>query len=245
MKTIDTVLAAVDFGEASRRGLELAAAIAHAFGARIRVLYAEQLDAPPYFTTAQLAAIEGDAQANRDRASEYLRGFARSHVTGPFETIIDARGPADAILHAAADVDLIVMGTHGRRGPSRWWLGSVAERVVREATVPVLVVHTSTPRPAPASTFRSGMVLQPPLEGAWPLTHALANAVAHAFGGTTFTLGSDDPRRARAETGATWLAVPVPVPRTTQWLSHIAAPLVQTCALPVLFVPEAVEGSTS
>ena len=242
---VKTILAAVDFGDASTRALELAGAMVHALDATLRVLHAEQLDAPPYFTPAQLAAIEGEAHATRDRAAEYLRRFAQSYVTGPFETIVESRGPVDAILHASAGADLIVMGTHGRRGPTRWWLGSVAERVVREATVPVLVVHALGAVHTAGSAFRYGMVLQPPLEGRWPLTHAFANAVARAFGGTTFTMGSDDPRSVRSDTGATFVAVPAPVPRTAQWLSQIGEPLVQSCSIPVLFVPEAVEGPTS
>jgi len=245
MQTFRIVLAAVDFGEASSRALALAGSIAQATGATLRVLHAEQLEAPPYFTPAQLAAIEGEAQANRDRASDYLRSVARAHVTSPFETVVESRAAADAILHASAGADLIVMGTHGRRGPSRWWLGSVAERVVREATVPVLVVHATGPVPAAPAVFRSGMVLQPFREGQWPRTHALADVLAHAFTGTTFALTTDDPRQARAATGATWVAVPAPVPRTSHWLAYVGEPLVQGCAIPVLFVPEAEEGFTS
>jgi nucleotide-binding universal stress UspA family protein len=43
------------------------------------------------------------------------------------------------------DIDLIVMGTHGRRGIDRWLLGSVTERVVRTAEMPVLTVRTAVP----------------------------------------------------------------------------------------------------
>jgi nucleotide-binding universal stress UspA family protein len=233
-----TILAAVDFGEASTRGLALAGELAQALGANLRVLHAETLDAPPYFTPAQLDVIEGEAHANRARAVDYLRSFATQHVTGPFETVIETRTATEAILHASAAADLVVMGTHGRRGPSRWWLGSVAERVLRETRVPLLVVHaTGTALPA-ASAFRAGMVLQPPLAGRWPHTHATAAAIAHAFGGTTYTLGTDDPRQARAATGATWMAVPAPFPRSSQWLSQVGEPLVRGCVMPVLFVPE-------
>jgi nucleotide-binding universal stress UspA family protein len=44
-------------------------------------------------------------------------------------------------LQAGLDVDLIVMGTHGRRAGTRFFLGSVAERVVREAACPVLTTR--------------------------------------------------------------------------------------------------------
>jgi nucleotide-binding universal stress UspA family protein len=240
-----TVLAAVDFGEASTRALALAGEIAQALGVGLRVLHAEALDAPPYFTPAQIHVLHGEAQENRARAVDYLRAFATAHVTGPFETMVETRAATEAIVHASAGVDLLVMGTHGRHGPSHWWLGSVAERVVRQTAVPVLVVHATGAAIPAERTFRSGMVLQPPRGERSPHTDAVAQTLARAFGGTTFTVGTDNPRQARGATGATWIAVPAPVPRTTQWLSQVAEPLVQSCTMPVLFVPEAAEGLTS
>lgn len=242
---IRTILVAVDFGDASTRALALAGSLAQAFGATLRVLHAELLDAPPYFTQAQLDAIEGEEQANRTRALNYLRSFARAHVSGPFETVVENRAATEAILHASTGTDLVVMGTHGRRGPSRWWLGSVAERVLRETRVPLLVVHaTAASRPAELA-FREAMFMQPSHEGSWPRTRALADAIALAFGGGVFTLATNDARQAREATGATWLAVPAPTPRTSPWLAHVGEPLVTSCAMPVLFVPEAEEGHPS
>jgi len=60
------------------------------------------------------------------------------------------------VLRQAADlaVDLIVLGTHGRRGMNRFWLGSDAERIARGAAVPVMLVRpvaTTTTRSAPKS----------------------------------------------------------------------------------------------
>ena len=59
-----------------------------------------------------------------------------------------ARKTADVILDAAKDwsADLIVIGTHGRRGPSRLFMGSDAELVVRAANVPVLLVRSEDSR---------------------------------------------------------------------------------------------------
>jgi nucleotide-binding universal stress UspA family protein len=242
---VNTILVAVDFGEASTRALSLAGALAQAFGATLRVLHAESLDAPPYFTRAQVDAIEGEAQATRARATEYLRSFAMAHVSGPFETVIESRSATDAILHASAGADLLVMGTHGRRGPSRWWLGSVAERVMRETHLPLLVVHATGVALPASATFREAMLLQPPDGQPTPRTRALVDAIAGVFAGRALTVGSDDPRRARAATFASWAAVPTPTPRTAHWLSHVGEPLVMGCSIPVLFVPEAEEGLTS
>jgi nucleotide-binding universal stress UspA family protein len=231
-----TILVAVDFGEASTRALAAATTLAVATGATLRVLHAETLDAPPYFTRAQIDSLEAEAQATRTRAIEFLRAFVQPHVSVPVEVEIDARVPTDAILRASVGTDLVVMGTHGRRGPSRWWLGSVAERVLRETTVPLLVVHAGSA--VAKSAFREGMLLLPAMDAQVTRTRALATALAKACGGSVFALTSADPRAARAESGATWVAVPAPTPRSGRWLAQVGEPLVSGCLMPVLFVPE-------
>lgn len=238
---VKTILVAVDFSEASARALTLGGALAKALGASLRVLHAEALDAPPYFTQAQMEALEAEAQANRAQARAYLREYARQHTDTPLEAVVDNRFATDAILHASADADLVVMGTHGRRGPSRWWLGSVAERVLRECRVPLLVVHATGPALAPVSAFASAIVVAGE-GGAGYNTRQLAERVAHGFGGHVLEGTFTDPAGASRRTGATWAAVPMPTPRTSHWLSHVGEPLVKGCAMPVLFVPEAEGG---
>jgi nucleotide-binding universal stress UspA family protein len=237
---IKTVLAAVDFGEASARALALAGAIAGRCGAQLRVLHAEMLEAPPYFTQAQMEAIEAEAQANRARAAEFLRSFSRAHTNEPFDAVVDNRSATDAILHAATVADLVVMGTHGRRGPSRWWLGSVAERVLRDTNVPLLVVHEGDATP-PSDVFAVAMLLVDESLPR-PRARAFAQRIADCFKGTIVEAEADDVGRARTAVGASWLAVPTPTPRTGRWLSHVGEPLVKSCAMPVLFVPEAEGG---
>src|SRR5581483_4835666 len=67
------------------------------------------------------------------------------------ETAVVGGRAADVVLELAEqpDVRLVVMATHGRSGPSRWLLGSVAEQVVRKAPRPVLLL---TPRSLAAGT---------------------------------------------------------------------------------------------
>lgn len=240
--TLHNVLVAVDFGDASTRAIAIGGAIAGRCGARLSLLHAEALDAPPYFTPAQIEALEGEAQANQRRAAQFLRKFGARHTTQPFETVIESRTAVDAILHAAAGADLVVMGTHGRRGPSRWWLGSVAERVLRETRVPLLVVHADGGEP-PDTLFSKGMVYtahQP----VGDRTRALAAQIARSFSGAMVDAASEDIHVARAAAGATWAAIPAPTPRTASWLSRLGEPLVRACAIPVLFVPEAEGGPT-
>jgi nucleotide-binding universal stress UspA family protein len=60
---------------------------------------------------------------------------------------------ADKILDFTAEneIDLIIMATHGRSGITRWWMGSVAEKVISEATAPVLLVRSKRPRKTAAA----------------------------------------------------------------------------------------------
>lgn len=232
------ILVAVDFSDASARAVAIGGELAARTGAALWLMHAESLDVPPYFTPAQLQALEGEERANLKRAGEYLLKFGRRQTPQAFTTIVECRTAVDAILHAARDADLIVMGTHGRRGPSRWWLGSVAERVLRETQVPLLVVHASEEAPAPQQLFARGLLLVDVHTPA-DRTRQLAGAIAARVGGTVTEAVGEDAGAARARVDATWAAIPVPVPRTAVWRSHVGEPLLQKCAIPVLFVPEA------
>ena len=72
----------------------------------------------------------------------------RVQATVPGARSVLLRGsPAEQILSFVDDnaVDLVVVGTHGRKGPSRWLLGSVAEKIVRSCRAAVLTVHDGQP----------------------------------------------------------------------------------------------------
>ncbi|SEO23301.1 Nucleotide-binding universal stress protein, UspA family [Halogranum amylolyticum] len=101
--------------------------------------------------------------------------------------------PHTAIIDyvAAHDVDLVVMGTHGRTGLQRFFLGSVAERVLREAPVPVATVHLDDERTVPS--YDHVLVPTDGSEGATTaLTHALD--VVTATGGRLHVLSIVDSR---------------------------------------------------
>ncbi len=139
-----TVLVAVDFGDASARALAIGGVVASAFGARLRALHAERFEPPPYFTLEQIARLEAERRVAQAAAADHLAQFAAEAAAYKVESLVVDEPPVDAILGGAAMADLIIAGTHGRRGPGRWWLGSVAERVVRAATIPVLVTRAAT-----------------------------------------------------------------------------------------------------
>jgi len=85
-----------------------------------------------------IATLNKDA---RQIESDAIAKYADSGVT--IETKVLEGYPSSALLEVAKNekADLIVMGSHGRTGLKRIWLGSVAESVVHEATIPVLIVR--------------------------------------------------------------------------------------------------------
>lgn len=145
------ILAPVDFSEPSKRALAHAFAVAAKEGAEVTVLNACAL--PPYVAPSvalKLARGEGSVTASdlaRSSAAEAMSALlAEVHppegvsVTESIEIGI----AVDVIQKLMPSFDLVVMGTHGRTGLDRFFLGSVANKVVREATVPVMTVHSQT-----------------------------------------------------------------------------------------------------
>jgi nucleotide-binding universal stress UspA family protein len=93
-------------------------------------------------TEVGLTAYFSEMEASAQRGMEtYQKRVADAGVQ--VETLVLVGVPFRQIIETAADadVDLIVMGTHGRTGVQHWMLGSVAERVVRMAPCPVLVAR--------------------------------------------------------------------------------------------------------
>ena len=85
---------------------------------------------------------DGQAEAARRQLEEIAQTIPPNVKR---ELMIEIGEPGAVIVEAASRVgaDLLVMATHGRRGLKRLVLGSVAERVVREASAPVLIVHSA------------------------------------------------------------------------------------------------------
>ncbi len=159
-----SILCPVDFGELSDLALKYSAAGARVFDATLVVFHAARFELPAYFTSAQAEALKRQHRDQQKQVKDFVRLHTRK-VLGPetgrirlqFETA-DTH-PVDATLAAArkSKAGLVVMGTHGRGGAKRLWLGSVAENVIRQSDVPVFVVrqkqhefiNTSNPQSAP------------------------------------------------------------------------------------------------
>src|SRR5574340_619134 len=146
------ILAPVDFSPLSAAGLRYAAEFARCTQARLTVLFANPFTPPPYFTQGKIAQMEEQYREGMREAEAQLHKFAEESVGEPrpdFGIQVVEALPVDGIMSAAANLgaDLIAMGTHGRSGLNRFMLGSVAERVIREANIPVLTVRGGEGRP--------------------------------------------------------------------------------------------------
>ncbi|MDE3155689.1 MAG: universal stress protein [Acidobacteriota bacterium] len=232
------IVTAVDFGEASAQAVGVAAALASASGAALTLLHAETLEAPPYFTAEQIDAIEHQRQAARAEAQRYLTRFGRRHTAVPFEAAIADGPPADAILRAAAGADLVVMGTHGRRGPGRWWLGSVAERVLRHTGVPLLVTREGTVDTARGVFARVLLSVSPDSASVRQPAEAYARALAAQFGGTlAVALSAEDVHDAARRGDATLIVVALAAGERRHGLDATER-LLRSCSHPTLFLLE-------
>lgn len=138
--TVTSVLVGIDFDEASAAALKMAGALATSKGAALSVFHAVSQDAPAYFTTAQIDQLEEARRQGRAAIAGQVRAFARLHAAGEINVVIGEAPASEAIVRMAPQFDLIVIGTHRRHGLHRWWLGSVAESIVRHSPRPVLVV---------------------------------------------------------------------------------------------------------
>jgi nucleotide-binding universal stress UspA family protein len=141
------ICCAVDLSDPSRTALRQAAELARATGAELTLLHV----VPPARAATVAAGVLAGAGDDVVRSmlaalEEELQPWKAEaeRLAGRPVTLVVAPGvPADGIVRFARDggFDLVVLATHGHTGVRRLVLGSVAERVVREATVPVLVVR--------------------------------------------------------------------------------------------------------
>ncbi|MGH8801543.1 MAG: universal stress protein [Casimicrobiaceae bacterium] len=148
-----SILVALDGSAASNVGFKTALRLAgdqhatllalHVIDSAAAVVGFEGGYAPPSYTETLYNALRKSGEAILGKAET----AARTAGVTCQRLLVDSRGQAvaQAILQQArtAKADLIVIGTHGRRGLSRMLMGSDAEAVVREATVPVLLVRSA------------------------------------------------------------------------------------------------------
>jgi nucleotide-binding universal stress UspA family protein len=146
MLTIERVLCPVDFSEFSDRASAYAHSFARHFGAKLFVLHVAEpfvrmdpSSISPSVIDQLYAQMIVDAEEKARKLSAQQDWNDVEH-----EFVLERGGVADAILQFVEgnNIDLITMGTHGRRGLDRLVLGSVTERILRTARTPVLAVHS-------------------------------------------------------------------------------------------------------
>jgi len=139
---IERILVPVDFSSCSEAALAYAAGLARKVGARVDVLHAWEAPAIPADLPLPVEEFQTGARREAERLLDDLVARHRA-ADEPVRAHLAAGSAVPTILGqlAIGEHDLIVIGTHGRRGLVRAVLGSVAEEVLRRAPCPVLCVR--------------------------------------------------------------------------------------------------------
>jgi nucleotide-binding universal stress UspA family protein len=142
---LKTILHPTDFSGSSEVGFRYAVSLAKESGALLLVLHAVETLGPEKVSYGE-AVSRLQPQGYQQRLWQDLRQIRTTDPQVHIDYLLSEDEPVTAILQAADEhkCDLIVMGSHGRRGLRRLLLGSVAEKIVRAATCPVLVVKIPT-----------------------------------------------------------------------------------------------------
>ncbi|HEU5367880.1 MAG TPA: universal stress protein [Ktedonobacterales bacterium] len=174
------MLVPLDGSERAEQALAVAARLARALDSTLILVRVVQPPIQPATSLAPPLDVEGRILSEElDEATRYLAQIAqRSELAGlkhERESLVGY--PSEMILEAvhASRADVIILCSHGRTGLLRWMLGSVAQRIVHQASVPVLVLQQQGPMLL-SDTQRPLRVLAP-LDGSWLAEAALAPAV--------------------------------------------------------------------
>jgi universal stress protein A len=140
--TTKTIVVPVDFSETTPRSLRYAAEMARKLTARLILMHVVENHPAHFVNTSPLGWYTSEAIS---RVSNQLQELGDDHFGKELEWSTTVRihpVAEEAIVEQAdlLDAEMIIMGTHGRRGLSRFLLGSTAEHVVRRARRPVLTV---------------------------------------------------------------------------------------------------------
>lgn len=137
MITVKKILVPRDFSESSDASVPVAIELAQQTGAELHLIFADIL-----FPEANVPALS-NAETQEELKERLTQELADELDLSIKRSVVRDVAAAPAILNYIQDqdIDLVVMGTHGRRGLGRMLLGSTAEEVVRMAPCPVLTIH--------------------------------------------------------------------------------------------------------
>ncbi len=134
------ILVTLDQSELAEQALGHAAAMAKAFGSTVHLVSVVRV-------VTRESAVSVELEAKVDSARDYMKGIRKRFIEQGIETEWDVCqgdvGEQILLYCEQQECDLVVMSTHGRSGVGRWVYGSIADRVLRYASVPVLLVRAS------------------------------------------------------------------------------------------------------
>jgi len=139
------ILVPVDFSDTAEHALDYAVMLANRLDAKVHLLNVigvPALGVPELGVALTASVIDSVVRSNQDALDKLAASRRNAAQIG--EVMLRTGDARDVILKTADEVsaDMIVMGTHGRRGVRRALMGSVAESIVRTARCPVLTIHT-------------------------------------------------------------------------------------------------------
>jgi len=157
--TPKTILVATDFGACAEAALDRALALAPALGAKVYLLHAYVMPVAAFPGGEFAPRAEIAPKVIASVQTSLAEVIAKRKQSGVEIIPLAKEGdPRDTVLATAADLgaDLVIVGTHGRRGIVRALLGSVAESIVRTSSVPVMTVHAPDASAAAKAEGRAG-----------------------------------------------------------------------------------------
>jgi len=142
MNDSKTILVPIDFEEASIQAVAQARDLGAKLGAEVVLLHVYTVPATMYPALSLIADPDLNEEI-RVATSQTLERFADAH--GQLRTLLRCGDPTTETLAAIEEThpEMVVMGTHGRTGLAHFLLGSVAENVIRQSTVPILTLRTA------------------------------------------------------------------------------------------------------
>ena len=142
MKTLKTILHATDFSDLAANAFHAAFALARAHNARLILLYVKQ---PQETIQGEFGLMPPEPEATDATILARLGEMATDDSPIQVERLVVHGNATEVIVEVAKEkhCDLIVLGTHGRKGLARFFYGNVADAVTRAAPCPVLALRSS------------------------------------------------------------------------------------------------------
>lgn len=143
MIRVTRILLPTDFSELSSHATRYACALADQFGAELHVLHVyERMLIPESSVGVDWALVLAEAKQSAEKQMTNVLDATWGDGHAVVKAFIEGAPFVEIVRYAREhDIDLIVLGTHGRTGLAHMLLGSVAEKVVRKASCPVLTVR--------------------------------------------------------------------------------------------------------